>query len=619
MHDPAGRESASDQQLRFGVLGPVAAWADGRPLALKGPRHRAVLARLVLARRRVVPMARLVADLWEEPPARAVSAVQTFVGDLRRVLEPSRLARTPSRLLVTDGPGYALLATDVDAWEFESLAGSAFSDALALWRGPAYAEFASQAWATAERSRLAELRLQVVERLAGQWIAGGAAARAVPDLDAHVTEHPWREEGWRLLALALYQTGRQADALAVLRRARAMLADQLGLDPGPRLRQLEADVLAQDPRLDPAGLWTRAAEAYERTVAAGSRARLESTVGLLRTLAVTGGLHAAQEHRLAAVSAAEEFGDPSLTARVIGAYDVPAIWTRSDDPVAAARIVAAAERTLAVVKDNPAARCRLLTTIAVEMRGARSPRGPEAAGEAEEIARELGDPALLAFALNGRFLQSCTRAGLARQRDAIGVEVLDLATRHDLPTFAVLGHLIRVQARGALADFDTAADHAAAADHLAQQHELPLVGVFTAWFRAMRARSASAYRSAAELLHGTGMPGVEQGLLPLALFSLDQQADPDADWGPYRPWIEPFFLLDNGDRTAARDALHAAPEPPADLMYELLCCLQIIAARAVDDRPLLATLRARVAPAATELAGAGSGLVTLGPVAEHLS
>jgi DNA-binding SARP family transcriptional activator len=611
VHDLAGRQSATDQQIRFGVLGPVAAWAGGAALPLKGPRHRAVLARLIVARRRVVPVARLVADLWEEPPAGAVGAVQTFVGDLRRVLEPSRPARAPSRLLVTDGPGYALLATDVDAWEFESLASERMGEALALWRGPAYAEFAAEPWALAERSRLAELRLRAVERLAEQRLAAGRPAEAVPDLDAHVTDHPWREEGWRLLALALYRSGRQADALSVLRRARAMLADQLGLDPGPRLRQLEADVLAQDPRLDPAGLWTRAADEYDRTVAAGSRARLESTVGLLRTLAVTGGLPAAQEQRLAAITAAEEFGDPALTARVIGAYDVPAIWPRSDDPARSSRIVAAAERTLAVLPDNPPARCRLLATVAMEM------RGPAAAAEAENIARALGDPALLAFALNGRFMQSCTRAGLAPIRDAIGAELVDLGSRHDLATFEVLGHLIRLQARSALADFAGATEHADAADRLAARHELPLVGVFTAWYRAMRAGSASAYREAAALLPGAGMPGVEGGLLPLALFSLDSQADPNADWGPYRPWIEPFLLLGDGDRSGARDALHAAPEPPADLMYELLCCLQITAARAVDDRPLLAALRERVAPAAAELA-AGSGLVTVGPVADHL-
>jgi DNA-binding SARP family transcriptional activator len=618
VHEPAGRESATDQQVRFSVLGPLTASLAGFPLGLKGPRHRAVLARLLIGRRRVVPVARLVADLWEDPPAGAVGAVQTFVADLRRILEPARPPRTPSRLLVTTGPGYALLATEVDAWEFESLVPSDIPAALALWHGPAYADFETSDWATAERARLAELRLQAVESLAAQRLSSGLAAEAVPDLDTHVAEHPWREEGWRLLALALYQSGRQADALTVLRQARSMLADQLGLDPGPRLRRLEADVLAQDARLDPTGLWTRAAEVYDRTVAVGSRARLESTVGLLRTLAVTGGLRAAQDHRVAAVIAAEEFGDAALTARVIGAYDVPAIWTRSDDPVQAQQIVAAAERTLAVLPDIPAARCRLLATVALEMRGTRSPRGPEAAAQAEDIARSLGDPGLLAFALNGRFMQSCTRAGLSPRRDAIGAELITLGTRHDLATFTVLGHLIRLQALGAIGDLPAATAHAAAADTLATQHELPLVGVFTTWHRAMLSRSANAYREAADRLAGAGMPGVEHGLLPLALFSLDHQADPAADWGPYRPWIEPFLLLDNGDHAAARDALHAAPEPPADLMYELLTCLQITAARTIDDPPLLAVLRQRVTPASGELAGAGSGLVTIGPVDEYL-
>ncbi|MYS56679.1 SARP family transcriptional regulator, partial [Streptomyces sp. SID6013] len=108
-------------------------------------------------------------------------------------------------------------------------------------------------------------------------------------------------------------------------------------------------ILAQDPDLDPPGepadaaarLWARATEAYDRTVAAGARARLESTVGLLRSLAVTGGggLEAAREHRTAVVQAAEETGDADLAARVIGAYDVPANWTRSDDPELARRIV----------------------------------------------------------------------------------------------------------------------------------------------------------------------------------------------------------------------------------------------------------------------------------------
>lgn len=253
------------EQVFFGVLGPVTAEGRYGPIALKGPRHRAVLARLIVARRRVVPVDRLVADLWTDdpPPAGAVGAVQTFVAALRRALEPNRPPRAPARLLVTDGPGYALRAGPdaVDAWRFETAVGEAatlaperalrrLDEALGMWRGPAYADFASEEFVRGERARLAELRLQSVERRAEAQLATGRAAEAVPDLDAHLTDHPWREDAWRLLALALYRTGRQGDALAVLRRARSTLVEQLGLDPGPGLRRLEADILAQSPTID---------------------------------------------------------------------------------------------------------------------------------------------------------------------------------------------------------------------------------------------------------------------------------------------------------------------------------------------------------------------------------
>ncbi|MFA3878450.1 BTAD domain-containing putative transcriptional regulator [Streptomyces sp. MMCC 100] len=640
--------------VTFGVLGAVTAGRGGHVLALKGPRHRAVLARLVLARRRVVPVDRLVEDLWDAPPPRAVGAVRTFVGDLRRALEPDRPPRAPARLLVTEGPGYALRAAPdtVDAWRFEAAVAEAdrlpaaqapdrLRAALGEWRGPAYAEFGTEGWARGERSRLTELRLRAVERRAELLVELGRAAEAVPDLDAHLTEHPWREESWRLLALALYRTGRQADALAVLRRARALLAGRLGIDPGPRLRRLEAGILAQDPDLDPPGepadaaarLWARTTQAYDRTVAAGARARLESTVGLLRSLAVTGGggLEAAREHRTTAIQAAEETGDAELTARVIGAYDVPANWTRGDDPELARRIVAAAERTLVALPDDPAAdaaRCRLLATVALESRGVRSPRGPRAAAEAERIARRLDDPALLAFALNGVFMQSCTRAGLAPRRDAIGAELVALGIRHGLVNHEVLGHLIRLQARAALADLTAADEHARAVDRLAERHERPLVAVFTAWYLALREAvsgspydsAESAYRSAAARLDGAGMPGLERGLLPLALLGLrlargrPAEVDPRADWGPYRPWAEPFTLLAEGRDTEARGALRALPEPPPDLLYEALCCAEAALALDLGDRPALRRTYERLLPAAGELAGAGSGLLTFGPV-----
>ncbi|MBB5781089.1 BTAD domain-containing putative transcriptional regulator [Nonomuraea jabiensis] len=682
-------------QVRFGVLGPVAAWdGAGDAIALKGPRHRAVLARLIVARRRVVPVAHLVTDLWEDPPPDAVGALRTFVAALRRALEPQRPPRSPARLLVTEGPGYALRAEPdaVDAWRFERAVTTAgtpadvlprVEEALGWWRGPAYADFSDEPWARTERSRLTELRLHAVERQAEARLDLGLAGEAVPDLDTHVAEHPWREEGWRLLALALYRTGRQGDALAVLRRARDLLVEHLGVDPGPGLSRLEADILHHAPHLAPGGqgpadtVWARAAAAYDRSVPTGARARLESTVGLMRDLAVTGGggLRAAREHRVAAIAAAEELGDVELTARVIGAYDVPAIWTRLDDPDQATHVIAAAERTLAALPScalppgkaatravtppvpehaaaashgaavtpangvrsplgaRDAVRARLLATIALESRGTNSPRGPATAREAELLARRLDDPGLLAFALNGVFMQTFHRTGLAPHRDAIGTELIALSARHGLATYEVLGHLIRLQARSALADFAGADAHAAAADQLAARHELPLVSVFTQWYRALRLDATgqappqeveAAYRSAASRLDGAGMPGLEHGLLPLVLLCLrlrhpsPASADDSADFGPYEPWTRPLLLLRLGHRREAAAKLRDVPDPPRDLLLEAMWCLVARAAAAVGDRETMARARTALTPAAAELAGAGSGLLTLGPVSQHL-
>jgi DNA-binding SARP family transcriptional activator len=640
----------------FGVLGPVVAWDEaGAPIDLKGPRHRAVLGRLFVARGRVVPLPRLIDDLWDDPPAGAVGAIRSFVYTLRRALESPRDARPAVRLLVTEGPGYALRLPDdsVDAWRFERAVTTAanvspaealdrLTESLRWWRGPAYADFADQVWARADRGRLAELHSTAVERQGAARLALGLAADAVPDLDAHVSEHPWREDGWRLLALALYRTGRQGDALSVLSRARRLLAEELGIDPSARLGALETDILRHADHLDPgpqprtAQLWAQATAAYDRAVASGARARFESTVGLLRSLAVTGGtgLVAAREQRLATIVAAEQVGDAELTGRVIGGYDVPGIWTRSDDPEQAAEIVAAAERVLAGLAPgaHETTRARLLATIAVESRGARDDRGPQAAQAAEKIARRLNDPALLAFALNGVFMQTFHRAGLAAERDDIGREVVALSARHGLATFEIFGHLIRLQARGALADFAGADEHAAAADHLAERHERPLVAVFTTWYRAMRlaatdgpaAEVDAAYRRAATLLAGSGMPGVQRGLLPLAL--LCRQASrrgpatfpADPDWGPYEPWARPLELLAQQRRHDAAHALRHVPEPPRDLLLEALWCLTARAAVDLGDRPTMRRCLAVLAPAAGEIAGAGSGMLTAGPVSGYL-
>ncbi|MEU0512022.1 BTAD domain-containing putative transcriptional regulator [Amycolatopsis sp. NPDC006125] len=1132
--------------VRFAVLGPLIAEAGRGPLDLKGPRHRAVLARLLTARGRVVPVDRLVDDLWADPPDGAVGAIQTFVAALRRALEPDRPPRTPAQLLVTTGGGYALRADEVDAWRFEEAvtksaglapaeALSLVDEALGLWRGPAYAEFADQAWARAEIARLDELRLLAVERRGDALLGLGRAAEAVPDLEAHTGAHPLRENGWRLLALALYRAGRQGDALAALRRARQALADELGVDPGPDLRELEADILAQAPELrgamaesggrapgsvgrgdesegEASGLpggrgaalggqasggrgaalgeplvgrddelarlveaagraplvlisgeagagktalaeaftaemaargwstawgvnpehegvpaawpWTlildalgiappaepnrfqwhravreqlarrgklllvlddlhwageetlallsalvtdplpgpvlivatyrstdvapglagflgriaraepvriylgglpadavpalvrattgrdvdtgtartihqrsggnpffvrelarvldtegalaavppgvrdvvryrvaqlpdavqavlrqaavigtevdldllpgdaldalelaaergflvehgpgrfrfahalvrdtlyqdlsrsrrarlhaRIGEAIERLrpgdgaalahhfllaeapaavryaraaaedaerrfapheaarlwqaaldhadrrapaepdrgVAGGSAAaaggggaaaggnggvaggaggavaggdggvaggaggavagrdggvaggaggavaggdgsvaggaggavaggaggvpggaagaaaggdrgaaagadrgvgsgagvpeRLELIMGLVRALAVAGELDRAREHRAEALTLAEQVGDPALTARVLVAFDVPAIWTAADDPALARRIADATERTLdALPPGEDAVRARLLATLALELRNTAGDRGPRAAREAEALARRLDDPALLAFALNARFMQSFERAGLAPERARIGRELVELARRHELVTFEVLGHLVLVQAASALADFATADRHAEAADELGEKHEIPLVGVFTQWYRAMRTSAAgqpaeAAYRAAAARLAGTGMSGVDSGILGFALLCdrLQRGADPghDLDFGAYEPWCRPVVSDDGSE----------IPPSPRDLLFEARTCLHALVAIRRGDRPAMARLHAELLPAAGELAGAGSGLLTLGPVSRYL-
>ncbi|WP_166979389.1 AfsR/SARP family transcriptional regulator [Paramicrobacterium fandaimingii] len=637
------------------VLGPMLARnSAGEAISLRGPKHRAVLARLAIARGRTVPLAVLIDDLWNEaPPPRARGSIRTFVGDLRRALEPDRPPRAQPALLVTEATGYALrLGEDaVDATRFERTvadartlgpndAAAALHAALAEWRGPAYADFSEERWAAAERSRLTELRLNAVEASADARIRLGCPGEVVPDLDAHVTDNPWREEAWRLLALALYRSGRQKDALDVVRRARARLADQLGLDPGDALVRMETEILTHSDTLgsptsppDAAStVWAKAAASSSGGAALGARARLRSTVDLLRSLAIAGGdgLKAAQQQRVATITAAEQLGDPQLTARVIGSYDVPAIWARSDFPDLAAQVVAAAERTRASlpVTGQDAAKARLLATIALESRGGGKPRSRKAASEAESLARSLNDPALLAFALGGVFMQSFHRAGLSPTRDAIGAELITLSARNDLPAFELLGRLIRLQSSCARGDIAGADEQAAAADALAERYESPLITVFTTWYRALRlaltgaeaSEVAAAYRAAAPLLDRSGMPGMQRGLLELALLSVRVQhhlALPEpgtTDWGPYARWVEPLLLAESGAKDAARAALRDLPVPPADHLLEALWTLVARAAEAAADDESLQRARDALRPARGELAGAQSGLLTFGPV-----
>lgn len=996
----------------------------------------------------------LIDDLWERPPRGAVGAIQTFVAELRRMLEPERAPRGPATVLVTVTPGYALRtapgAVDADAFgtaveqaaELLSSAQSAralkiLEDALALWQGPAYAEFAEQGWARVEIDRLDGLRRLAVEHRATALIDLARPAEAVSDLNALIAAHPLQEYAWQLLALALYRAGRQSDALAALRRIRELLRTELGTDPGPALQQVEADILAHAPHLRPTSertrtslpsrtflgrdtelttlhraaaevrdhavprlvlisgeagagktaladsvsamlaehgwmvargenpadagvppgwawtriraalaatgidgvgepaaaamtsgteaaearflfhraaadylasvarrapvllifddlhnagaetldllaalttgrtagpvlilatyrstdigpeltallgqvasaepvrlylrglpeadtialvheiagpdiahrdgprihqrgngnpffvrelarllrdegtaafdavpagvrevirhrmavlpsatrtvlrqaavlgedidreillelpgdaqaaldaldqaitaglcteppdgslrfthalvrdtiyadisgprrarwhgdigvllektgtadvsvlahhfvrarsrataasaaayasaaaraaehgfalaqavrLWRAALEAFDRCPAPDLSARLAATTGLARALAMTGALEQARRFRRLALTRAEQRDDPELTAQVLSAFDIPAVWTTDDDPDLAGHIVTAAERALAALPvERRELRARLCTTLALESRGSTDGRGWRAAVEVERIARELDDPALLAFALNGRFMHTFQHAGLSAARGRVGDELIALGGAHGLISFAVLGHLIAIQSSCATADLRAAAEHAAAADRLAAEYELPMVGVFTEWFAALRTAltgtpvaAEAAYRAAAQTLSGSGMPGVEQGLLPLALFcvrlrhGLPLGTDPSEQYGPYEPWIRPISLLRSDLHEEAATALRATPEPPHDLLYELRTCLTAHAAIGLREEAVLRRCYDRLLPAATEFAGAGSGLVTLEPVAHYLA
>ncbi|MFC7276544.1 BTAD domain-containing putative transcriptional regulator [Paractinoplanes rhizophilus] len=259
---------AVDDRLRFEVLGEVRAFRAGLPVDLGPAKQRAVLAVLLLQAGRPVPTHQIVDAVWgDEPPENGANVVQKYVAGLRRALDPDRAPRTPGELLALTGSGYVLRTAGavVDADEFQAAvkraaaeraadrpleAASTLRGALGLWRGEALAGLGGSVFEAA-RTRLADARASAWETWAEIGLAQGRAAMIIPELTQLVAEFPLREGLRAQLMLALHQTGRQAEALAVFRDSREYFLDEFGAEPGERMQEAHRKILRSEPAPPP--------------------------------------------------------------------------------------------------------------------------------------------------------------------------------------------------------------------------------------------------------------------------------------------------------------------------------------------------------------------------------
>jgi DNA-binding SARP family transcriptional activator len=251
--------------MKFEVLGPVRGWLGHAELELGSPQQRGVLAMLLLARGRQVPLDALIDGLWERGvPRSAAGTVRTYVSRLRRALDTSAAAQTGCGI-ASAGDGYSLelgsAVLDLDqferwvgdsrrAWQCHDGARAAtlLRGALGLWRGAALAGIPGP-YAESRRVGLTELHLGAQQEKLSMDVAAGEHAAAIADLRALLAAHPFREGLSELLMLALYKAGRQADALDVYHAARRGLRDELGVDPGPALQGMYQRILRADDSL----------------------------------------------------------------------------------------------------------------------------------------------------------------------------------------------------------------------------------------------------------------------------------------------------------------------------------------------------------------------------------
>jgi DNA-binding SARP family transcriptional activator len=348
--------------MDYRILGPLEVRAGGRHVPLRGARQRELLAVLLLHANEIVSSDRLIDELWQgDPPPTAAKIVQNSVSQLRKLLEPG--------LLVTRSPGYLLRVEgeELDSERFErmveearaDLAGGTASeaaeqlrDAAELWRGPALSDFSDAPFARAESARLEELRSAATEDRIEAELALGRHAQLVPELEALVAQYPLRERLRAQLMVALYRSGRQAEALRVYHETREVLVEELGLEPGRALQRLERAVLLQDPALE---LGPEEEAVGPPRPAEIARPEVRKTVSVVAAdVLALGGPHDPETLRPPMTRAVETVTDVlqqhgastegSTTGGVIGIFGVPEV--HEDDALRAVRAASEARDAL---------------------------------------------------------------------------------------------------------------------------------------------------------------------------------------------------------------------------------------------------------------------------------
>ncbi|TDD89799.1 ATP-binding protein, partial [Actinomadura rubrisoli] len=416
-----------------------------------------------------------------------------------------------------------------------------------------------------------------------------------------------------------------------------------GADPAKAVRYARLAAEAAEARFahrPAADLLVRAAETLRAQEPEAVRERLEVEVAAIRASGLAGDVVKARERRIRAIGDARAIGDVRLLARIIVSFDVPTLWTSREYGKRDHVVIDAAEEALARLPGGEdELRVRLLTSLAIELEGEHdNDRGAVASARALEEARELGDPALLAVALNGAYLNGYRSAEDLARRQRYAAELLDLATEHGLGAYLVLAHLQLQQTFVAALDLDAARRHLDEGRHLADEYGLPLLGLIGSWYaglvHAFRARfdeAEAAYSRVGEAITRTGIWSSERGTEYLGVFCLrlvqgragemlDEAAWLAGQWSHVAAVadIHALALAGVGRVAEARRVVADAGPIRLDYFFDLAMAVRGRRAIALGDRELAAEVYAALLPYDGHVTGGASAVATIGPVAQVL-